>query len=272
MSLQHYYCNKCTKLLTCTACDRSDIFLKDGDAHIITFRVRLALPSTTMDDASLPYSESKRLELKLQSAHDTGDVTTQDPVELPSSISGFITYIIQKIYAGGNSSSSTCNHYDRKADLQCLKMLVNMNAPDLEEASFVYNIVGGVNSSLNIRQGFRNAEATSSSSTFHFDLCANESADVPMKPNGMSVAHGGGGEVIDFVLRVNHGDRAGMSKKSRRKVDKVVEVSQEEHAQKDIVLIDRQQSIRDSQSLKSKNTEEADSLTRYPSKYEWFSF
>jgi hypothetical protein len=284
MSLQHPQCNKCTKRLICTACDRrSDSFLNDGDAHI-TFRVRLALSSSTVDDASLYYSENKRLELKLQSAHDTGSSSNnyggvQDPVELPSSISDFITYIIQKIYVGGKTrsggggSGSSNDQYDSKADLQFLRTLVYTYAPDLEEACFLYHIVGDVSSLVKIRQGFRDAEATSSSSTFHVGMCANESADMPIEPNGRIVVNSGGREVIDFILSVNYGDRAGMSEKSKRKVDKVVEVSQVENAQIENVHTDGQQSTcDDSHSAERKKTEEADAPTRYPSKYDWNSF
>ena len=274
MSLQHYECNKCRKRITCSTCDNSDGFLDDGDAHI-SFRVHVAFSSrNTVDDASLCYYGSKRLELKLQSAHDTSNNNNDrdtDPVELTSRISDFITYIIQKIYAGGNTRRSSSS-IDRETDLQCLKILVNTYTPELKEACVVYHIVGCANSFAKIRQGFRNAEATSSSSsTFQIALCANESDDMHIVPkNGMNTDNGGGREVMDFILSANYGHLAvGTSKKIKRNAV-IEEVSQVENiAQiKNNVHSDGQQITTDSQSVKRKRTENADSQqTRYPSKY-----
>ena len=262
----------------------------------VTLRVRLAL-AISEDDVPFSYYQNKRLELlKLQSAHDTGsnnyNVDAEESVELPSSISDFITYFIRKIYVGSNnnrSSTKSCisNQYDRNTDLHHLKILIQTYAPDLEEACIVYHVAGDETSFAKIRQGFRNAEATPSP-TVKVVLCANESADVPIMPNGMNTGDGRGGDVIDFILSVKYGHRPGTANTSKANVcieggskedsedldrDKVDSeevgsevVSQVENDQIGNDNSDRQESIDDNQSNKRNNPEDANSTTRYPSK------
>jgi len=260
----------------------------------VTLRVRLAL-AISEDDVPFSYYQNKRLELlKLQSAHDTGsnnyNVDAEESVELPSSISDFITYFIRKIYVGSNNRSSTksciSNQYDRNTDLHHLKILIQTYAPDLEEACIVYHVAGDETSFAKIRQGFRNAEATPSS-TVKVVLCANESADVPIMPNGMNTGDGRGGDVIDFILSVKYGHRPGTTNASKTNVG-IEECSKEDNGDLDrdkadseevgsevVSQVENDQIGNDNsdqeitnvnQINKRNNSEDVNSTTRYPSK------
>ena len=221
-------CNNCQKRLTCSTCDNDDdgLFDQDSGNHKhIRFHVRLIVPSSaTPRDSTCCHDNTSRLKLKLRSAHyesgnninnNFSDGNGAKLVELSCSLSSYITYIVEKIYVGGineNINNNRCSsyHYDRRADVICLKTLIHAYAPDLEDAYLVYDIVDkGVNSLARIRHGFRNAEEDISKSfntTFHFALCGKDFAeDVPITHekntfNKNSVKHG---ESIDLILGVN---------------------------------------------------------------------
>ena len=213
----------------------------------ISFRVRLVL-DTSGYTAALSYYKNKQLDvLKLQSAHDTSSNTTtsndaEESVELSSKVSSFITYFIRKVYVGrnlsSNASSSSSKRLNRDVDLNHFKILIQSYAPELEEACLVYHVVGDANSFAEIRQGFRNAEAASTS-TVKVVLCANESDyDLPIMPhNDMDTNSVGSGEVIDFVLSVKYGYRPGVSRSKTMKME-MEEESQEINEESDSDKVD----------------------------------
>ena len=178
----------------------------------IAFRVRLALDTSSEYDVPLSCYKLKRLEdvLTLQSAHDTGSIDSvgnaEDLIEqLPRNISDFVTYFIRKLYIGSNisrTSNSLSRRRDREMDLNNFKLLIDMYAPDLEEANLVYHVAGDSSSFAEIRHGFRNAEAASNSAVQIVLEPAYAPITTPMDTN-----NGGNEEVIEFVLSITYGIR-----------------------------------------------------------------
>ncbi len=233
----------------------------------ISFRIRLVLDTSGYTAAS-SYYKNKRLDvLKLQSAHDTSNntATSNDAeesvaVELSSKVSSFITYFIRKVYVGSNLSSSSSKRHNRDADLNHFKILIQSYAPELEEACLVYHVVGDANSFAEIRQGFRNAEAASTS-TVKVVLCANESDyDLPIMPqNAMDTNSVGSGEVIDFVLSVKYGYRPGVSRSKTMKIQ-MEEESQEINEESDSDKVDDDEEGSEEEDSEGVSKEENDQI------------
>ena len=248
----------------------------------IAFRVRLAL-DTSIYDVPLSCYKLKRLEdiLTLKSAHNTSSIHSgsveKDSVELPRTISNFITYFIRKVYIGSNmsgNSNSISRRRDREMDMNNFKLFIDMYAPNLEEASLVYHVAGDAGSFAEIRKGLQNAEAASTSTV----KVVLESADASITPMNID---NGESEVIDFVLSLTYGarerkiDREECSQEGSEVEESEVEESEEagseEEGSEDDVdsegdsqeETNNQMGNDDNDELESK---EADSGKRYPSK------
>ena len=251
----------------------------------IAFRVRLAL-DTSIYDVPLSCYKIKRLEdiLTLQSAYDASGINsgsaTKDSVELPRTISNFITYFIRKVYIGSNmsgNSNSISRRRDREMDMNNFKLFIDMYAPNLEEATLVYHVAGDAASFAEIRKGFQYADAASTSTV----KVVLESADASITPMNID---NGGSEVMDFVLNITYGarerktDREECSQDDSEEEESEVEdreeaVSEEEGSEDDVDSdgdsqeeANHQMGNNDNQVTKRDNPEEADSGKRYPSK------